>query len=71
MDLNQAMAEVPYCGRKHYSYQSDALNEGTYTFVVRARSEKQTEDAAFQLVSCSIETLPPEAATVLAAEALP
>jgi hypothetical protein len=70
-DLTQALAEIPYHGRKRYSYQSDALNEGAYTFVVRARSEEQIEDVAFQSLSCSIKTLLPEAATLLAAETLP
>lgn len=71
MNLVQPLAEVPYRGRRLYSYQSDALNEGTYTFVVRARSEEQTEDVSRESVSCSIRTLSPEAVPLLAAEVIP
>lgn len=71
MNWTQSLAEVPYRGRRRYSYQSDALANGTYTFIVRACSSEQVEHMSFQSVRCSIKTLLPEAVTLLAAEAIP
>jgi hypothetical protein len=71
VNLIQPLAEIPYRGRRAYSYRSDAKGDGTYTFVVRARSEELVEDVSLQSVTCSIETFPPEAVTILVTEAIP
>jgi hypothetical protein len=43
LDLETPLAELPYEGRRFYSYLSDPVAKGVYTFVVRAQSAAGVE----------------------------
>ncbi len=68
VDLDTVLATIRYEGRRFYRYQTDALEEGRYTFVVRAEGTTGAEGVTLVTVCCPIEACNPEAATLLAAE---
>jgi hypothetical protein len=70
IDLETVLATIPYEGRKFYSYQSGVLENGEYAFVVRAERAGGATNPAMVAVSCSMKACQPEAATILAAEAI-
>lgn len=71
VDLETPLATVSYEGRRFYHYRANASADGRYLFVVRAQSASGTESVTLATVRCVVETRAPEAATILAAEAIP
>jgi len=65
VDLDTPLAEVPYEGRRFYTYKTNPLDDGTYTFLVSANSTQQTQSLPGPTVCCSIRQRIPEAVRVL------
>jgi hypothetical protein len=65
LDLETPLAEVPYKGRRFYSYLSDPVAEGVYTFVVRAQSAAGVERVPGARLTCSVPETVPEALRLL------
>ncbi|MBN1359351.1 MAG: hypothetical protein JW993_02110 [Sedimentisphaerales bacterium] len=71
VDLVTALGTVPYEGRRPYSFQTDPLLPGRYTFIVRAQSADGSEGQMMAAASCTIGASCPPAATILAVETSP
>jgi hypothetical protein len=65
LDLETPLAAVAYKARRFYSYLSDPVAEGVYTFVVRAQSAAGVERAPGARLTCSVPETVPETVKLL------
>lgn len=65
LDMETPLAELPYEGRRFYSYLSDPVAEGVYTFVVRAQSAAGVEHMPGARLACSVPETVPETVKLL------
>jgi len=63
-----ALAVIPYTGRRFYSYLSDTLDAGRYLFAIRAEDAGGTENASLARIRIQLDTTSPDAVDVLSAE---
>jgi hypothetical protein len=70
MDLANPLAAIPYRGRKFYQYDSGVLPDGSYMFLVRARSAKGVESIAPAGVIWRVASAAPEPVSILAAQSI-
>lgn len=54
IDYINALAQIPYQGRRFYSYISEQLQLGKYRFAIRSQDSSSTEDASLNVVSVEI-----------------
>lgn len=71
LDPETPLATVAYEGRRLYTWQTDLLAPGRYTFAVRPESIAGSESPMHVTVSCEVGGIRPEAPTILAAEVTP
>jgi hypothetical protein len=70
IDLEHPRATIPYTGHRLYHYETGPLDDGRYTFVVRACDANRVESLSVASVMCSMAGLSPEAPAILGAEAV-
>ena len=69
-DVGNPVGQVPYLGRRFYSYQSEALEQGRYVFAIGAIAADGTACHSPVRLEIEIRTEAPEAAQVLGAAAV-
>ena len=70
IDYENPLATISYTGRKFYSYQSDALDAGTYLFAVRVEDATGASDGSLAYVRIQLDAAIPDAVSILSAEIL-
>ena len=70
IDLEHPIATVPYQGRRFYQYETQSLDDGLHTFVIRSRSVDRVEDLSSVIVVCPVTAFSPEAPTILSAQTI-
>jgi hypothetical protein len=70
IDVENPLATIPYQGRRSYRYDSGVLDEGRYTFAVRAASVDGTENMTAPTVTCPLLNLPIEPVSIVAAQSI-
>jgi hypothetical protein len=70
IDREHALATVPYAGRRFYQHETAPLGAGRYTFVVCPGNTDHVEGASLASITCAVSALAPEAATLLAVQAV-
>jgi hypothetical protein len=70
IDIENPIAVIPYRGRNFYHYDSDALGDGQYVFVIKAVSADITESPLPTRVACQVRSLSCEPVSILAAQCI-
>ena len=70
IDYENSIAIISYEGRKFYSHQSDALDEGRYLFAIRAEDAGGIENSSLAQLRTQLAIANPDAINILSAEAV-
>lgn len=68
IDHENPLAVISYQGLKFYSYKSDPLEPGRYSFAIRAEDTTGTEKSSLAHLAIKLEGTDPDAATILHVE---
>ena len=67
IDYENPVATVSYKGRRFYSYQSDALEAGSYLFAVRVEDTAGTQDSSLARIRIQLDITGPDTIDILSA----
>ena len=70
IDYQSAIAAIKYIGTRFYSYQTDALNAGTYLFAIRAEDTNGVESDSLMHMQIQLATTSPCAIDILSTDAI-
>ena len=70
IDYENTIAIISYEGRKFYSHQSSALDEGRYLFAIRAEDAGGIENSSLAQLRTQLAIANPDAIDILSAEAV-
>jgi len=70
IDYENPIAIISYKGRKFYSHQSSALDEGRYLFAIRAEDAGGIENSSLAQLRTQLAIANPDAINILSAEAV-
>ena len=70
IDYETSIAVISYAGRRFYSYQTDTLEAGRYSFAIRAEDSAGIENTSLAQLSIQIDGNSPAAVEILSAEAV-
>jgi len=68
IDYEEPLASIRYVGRMFYSYQSNALDTGTYLFAIRAEDAEGIENESLGGIRIQLGAASPDAIDILGVE---